>query len=140
MAGNRIIIDTGPLVAFLDKSDQYNYWTGELFSELKPPFLTCEAVLTETMFLMQRGGISSGYLFKMIQRGSLLVQPIAANKNVLTTIGTFLDKYQNLPASFADACLVWMYENNPNGSILTLDHDFTIYRTSNDDVVKTIMP
>lgn len=140
MAGNRIIIDTGPLVAFLDKSDQYNYWTGEIFSELTPPFLTCEAVLAETLFLMQRGNLAPGYLFKLLERGSLLVQPIAAKQIDLINIGTFLEKYKNLPASFADACLVWLYENEPNGSIVTLDHDFTIYRTANGNLLKTIMP
>jgi hypothetical protein len=43
----RVLLDTGPLVAFLNRRDEFHGWvTGEL-ATIEPPFLTCEAVLSE---------------------------------------------------------------------------------------------
>ena len=49
-------------------------------------------------------------------------------------------RYRNVPMSFADACLVRLVELTENGSILTLDSDFRIYRQSNRRVIPLLMP
>jgi len=41
------VLDTGPLVALLNRRDRYHRWTAEQWAEVEPPVLTCEAVLTE---------------------------------------------------------------------------------------------
>jgi predicted nucleic acid-binding protein len=46
-----VIVDTGPLVAFLVKEDAWHAWVVEQFKLLPAPFMTCEPVLTETFFL-----------------------------------------------------------------------------------------
>ena len=43
----KLIVDTGPLVALLDRRDPLHDWAEETFEELAPPYLTCDAVLTE---------------------------------------------------------------------------------------------
>ncbi|MFZ5469134.1 MAG: type II toxin-antitoxin system VapC family toxin [Myxococcota bacterium] len=43
----KLIVDTGPLVALLDRRDPLHTWAKEIFEELAPPYLTCDAVLTE---------------------------------------------------------------------------------------------
>ncbi len=55
-------------------------------------------------------------------------------------IEQLLKKYVNVPMSFADACLVRLAENYPHSAILTLDHDFTIYRKHGNQVIPVIMP
>ena len=47
MSGPSVIVDTGPLVAYLVKGDQFHRWAVEKFDELDAPFVTCEPVLTE---------------------------------------------------------------------------------------------
>ena len=37
-----IIVDTGPLVAFLVGNDRHHSWAAERFRELRAPFLTCD--------------------------------------------------------------------------------------------------
>lgn len=58
---SKIIIDTSPLVAFIDKSDNFHLWTVETWKKLSPPLLTCEAVIAESCFLLQNvhGGESA---------------------------------------------------------------------------------
>ena len=48
------LLDTGPIVAYLYSRDTYHDWAVEAFSEVQPPVITCEAVLTEACFLIER--------------------------------------------------------------------------------------
>ena len=48
----RAILDTGPLIAFLDRAEQNHQWAVEQVEELEPPLLVCEAVLAEAMHLL----------------------------------------------------------------------------------------
>jgi predicted nucleic acid-binding protein len=50
----RAIVDTGPLVAFFDRSERHHLWAGERIEELDAPLLACEPVLTETIYLLAR--------------------------------------------------------------------------------------
>jgi hypothetical protein len=39
----RAIVDTGPLVAFLDRVELHHRWVVDQVEELEPPLLLCEA-------------------------------------------------------------------------------------------------
>ena len=43
------ILDTGPLVAFLDRAEQHHRWVAERIEELDTPLLVCEPVLAEAI-------------------------------------------------------------------------------------------
>lgn len=135
-----IIVDTGPLVAFLDKSDQYNYNVGRAFAELEPPFFTTEAVITETLFLLQRGKINPNGLFEIIVQGDIIIKPVLNERQGIENIRELIQSYNNVPASFADASLIYLYENLINASLFTLDSDFAIYRTSSGKLIQTVLP
>ncbi len=47
-----VLIDTGPLVAFLNRSDRFHEWTAAQWNQIAPPMLTCEAVVSEACFLL----------------------------------------------------------------------------------------
>jgi predicted nucleic acid-binding protein len=51
-----------------------------------------------------------------------------------------MKKFQSVPMSFADACLVRMSELEPRSRILTLDSDFRIYRRNRRQAIPAIMP
>ena len=57
-----ILVDTGPLVALLCRSDRHHAWVHERFAEIEPPLLTCEAVLSEADHLTRRHGRAPGPL------------------------------------------------------------------------------
>jgi uncharacterized protein len=46
------IVDTGPLVAFLDRAEQHHCWVAERVEELNTSLLVCEPVLAESMHLL----------------------------------------------------------------------------------------
>jgi predicted nucleic acid-binding protein len=48
------IVDAGPLVALLDRSERHHDWVVERFKELDAPLPVCEPVLAETMYLLAR--------------------------------------------------------------------------------------
>ncbi len=58
----------------------------------------------------------------------------------IATIRQFLSRYQSVPMSLADACLVRMAEMYLDYSVLTLDSDFAIYRKNRDRLIPTITP
>lgn len=135
-----IITDTGPLVAFLDKSDQHYYNVGRAFAELEPPFFTTEAVITETLFLLQRGKINPNGLFEIIVQGDIIIKPVLTERQGIENIRELIQSYNSVPASFADASLIYLYENLINASLFTLDSDFAIYRTSSGKLIQTVLP
>lgn len=122
----RAIDDTGPLVAFFDRSERYHRWTADRIEELDAPLLVCEPVLTETTYLFARFPRAQDALFDLLQNGALAVAfRLEEHVGVLHRL---LRKYRDTPMSLADACIIRMPEIHEDRRVLTLDSDFTIYR------------
>jgi hypothetical protein len=47
------LLDTGPLVALLDRRDQDHPWVVQQMARLRRPLHTCEAVITEAFHLLR---------------------------------------------------------------------------------------
>lgn len=131
-----ILIDTGVLVALLSRNDRYHEWAIDAVSSLRKPFLTCEAVITETCFLLSRNAQSHEQVFALLERGALEISFNLATE--VQTISALMMRYQSVPMSFADACLVRMTELFPGSQLLTLDSDFQIYRMNRDQLISVI--
>lgn len=134
----RVIADTGPLVAYLDKSDRDHEWAKDHFQRFTDPLLTCEAVIAEALFLLRRGGIFPEGLLELIRRGILV--PDFALAGEIEPILQLMRKYRDIPMSLADACLVRMSEIHPASVVMTLDSDFTIYRKSRRGTIPLMTP
>jgi uncharacterized protein len=65
------IVDTGPLVAFLDRAEQHHRWVAERVEELDAPLLVCEPVLAEAMHLLARFSRAQDALFGLLERDDL---------------------------------------------------------------------
>ena len=50
----KILVDTGPLVALLNRRDQNHAWCARQLQALTDPLVTCDAVLSEAFFLLKR--------------------------------------------------------------------------------------
>jgi uncharacterized protein len=120
------IADTGALVAFFDRAEQYHRWVADRIEELDAPLLVCEPVLTEAMYLLARYSRAQDALFELLQNGALKVAfRIEEHVGALRKL---LQKYRDTPMSLADACVVRMAEIHERHAILTLDSDFSVYR------------
>jgi predicted nucleic acid-binding protein len=133
-----VLVDTGPLVAFLNKRDRFHDWTAAQWNQIAAPMLTCEAVVSETCFLLS--GIKSGSnrVIQLIQRKILRIS--FHLEEHIDPVNKLLIKYQSVPMSLADACLVRMSELHSNSSLFTLDSDFNLYRKNGRQVIPSIMP
>ena len=58
MAATKVLLDSGPLVGFVSETDQHHRWAVDVWSSLYEPLWTCEAVLSEAIFLLQSDGVS----------------------------------------------------------------------------------
>jgi uncharacterized protein len=132
------IIDAGPLVALLNPKEVHHLWVRELVKRESPPFLTCEAVLTEVSHLMRSIPGAQESLLEFIERK--LIQCHFRIDEEVAYLRWLTAKYRDLPMSLADACLVRMAELNPTAKVLTLDRHFKIYRKNSRRVIPTIMP
>jgi len=134
----RVILDTGPLVAFINGRDRYHEWAKMQWAEINPPLLTCEAVLSEACFLLR--GLDGGdkAVLELLHRKVLDI-PFRLVEYV-SQIAWLLKKYADIPMSLADACLVRMTELYPDSPVLTLDTDFNIYRRNKHNVIPTLSP
>ena len=75
-----VLVDTGPIVAFLHEGERHHDWAVEQFSTLPLPFITCEAVIVEAIFLLRRSNRSHEMLLDLIASGALLITS-ARDKN-----------------------------------------------------------
>ena len=71
-----VLVDTGPLAAWLNVSDANHSWAADQLGRLRPPLTTCEAVLSEVVSLLHRVGRSGDAAPKLIERGVLRVAPV----------------------------------------------------------------
>jgi len=133
-----VILDTGPLVALLNRRDHYHLWAKDCFAETTPPLLTCEAVISEACFLVRSLPRGPQTVVDLIQRGVL-----GTNFRIdeeASRLATMMERYTSVPMSLADACLVRMSEQQSEGIVLTLDSDFLIYRKHGRQVIPVLMP
>ncbi|MEA5495760.1 MAG: PIN domain-containing protein [Limnoraphis robusta] len=134
----QVIVDTGVLVALIDRRDRYHAWVRGQLTQIAPPLLTCEAVISETWFLLQRVKNGRETLLQLLNQQQVVIQfDLDAE---LAAVTALLTRYQSVPVSLADAELVRMAELYPNSSVFTLDSDFQIYRKNRDRPIPLLSP
>ena len=134
----KILLDTGPLVASINKKDCFFEWAINHFENFKPPLLTCEPVLAESCFLLRKYPEGAVIIMELLNR-KILEVPFQIESQVKSISG-LLRKYSNVPMSLADACLVRMSELFDHSTIMTTDTDFTIYRRHGRQIIPLLIP
>jgi uncharacterized protein len=134
----RVLLDTGPLFAFYSLSDRWHDWTIRQLGELTEPLFTCEAVLAEASYLLQRQGTYPGTFLPLLQKG--IVKIAIDLETEADALNSLMHRYRNVPMSLADACLVRMSELFKDSHVLTFDSDFHVYRRFGRQVIPLITP
>lgn len=132
-----VLLDTGPLVAYLHPREPYHAWALDIFNYVDPPMITCEPVVAEACFLVSRAKMPAALVVEAVARGGLRIG-IELQKEV-TAVHALMQRYANVPMSLADACLVRMAELT-GLPICTLDSDFAIYRAHGRRPLQLISP
>lgn len=132
------IVDTGPLVAYLDSAERHHLWVKDRIATLDTPLLVCEPVLVEAMHILKHLPAAQQMLLKYLENGALkigfrLEEHVAA-------LRALHRKYSDIPMSLADACVVRMAEIHEHHSVFTLDSDFEVYRKNGRSPLVLIHP
>jgi len=133
-----VLIDSGPIVAVLRRRDQYHNWARAHFESSTESFATCEAVISESHFLLEGTPGGAEALYALLERGIINV-PFALTSQ-LSEIVRLIRRYRDVPISLADACLVRMAEFDENTVVFTTDTDFRLYRRNGRQVIPLIIP
>ena len=105
---------------------------------LTSPLRTCDAALGEAFFLLRQTHDGTGKLLELLDRG--IVIPDFNLAAELPAVGQLLRRYESVPMSLADACLVRMAEMQRDAAEFTLDSDFRIYRKHRRQAIPLIHP
>jgi len=97
---NRIIIDTGPIVAILSASDTYHTVCVEALKNITPPMLTTWPVLTEVQYLLRKDHRSIQGLFRALENELIMLEEISAE--AIPWLQNFLQKYSDITPQLAD--------------------------------------
>jgi predicted nucleic acid-binding protein len=131
-----IIADSSALVALLSRDDQHHGWIAAQAASLPPPWLTCEAALTEAFHLVGHQGAPR--LKDLLRRGAVALCFDVGDE--LDHVLALMEKYADVPMSLTDACLVRMTETLPDPVVVTTDADFNFYRRHSRQVVPCLLP
>jgi predicted nucleic acid-binding protein len=134
-----IIADTGPLVAVLNRRDQFHSWAVNSLKNIRRPLHTCEAVLTEVLFRLSHVPGGQEQLLDLLTEPDVVVLDWQFDRN-RAQIKQLMKKYCDTPASFADTCLVSMASSSSSPFIWTTDSHFEIYRLPGGKRIPLLSP
>jgi len=121
------LIDTGAILALLDRRDRWHGTCVAAFKDLRLPLLTSEAVLTELFHLVGDNPHEVDAAWRFLRSGAVSVGTIADAE--LLELETLMRRYSDRPMDFADATLVHLARRESINLIMTVDHDdFETYR------------
>ena len=125
----RALVDTGAVVALVNRNDRYHLQAVEWFRRFRGELLTTEAVITETAYVLAASAAHQRAALVWFERaraaGLLRVEPVADYE----ALARIMTQYASLPCDYADASLIALAERTGITAIATIDQrDFSVYR------------
>jgi len=133
-----VLLDTGPLAAYVNVTDQFHTWAVAQFKALEEPVLTCEPVWTEAAYLLRRRGGDPKVLWPILRSGAIQID-FSLNAD-FESVTALMGRYSDVPMSLADACLVRMSEVKQDACVFTTDRHFRRYRRFGRQVIPLLSP
>ena len=125
----RALVDTGAVVALVNRADRHHAAAVEWFKRFRGQLLTTEAVVTETAYVLAARPAHLRAALIWFERaraaGLLLVEPVSD----YAALSRIIAQYASLPCDYADASLIALAERTGVTAIATVDQrDFSVYR------------
>ncbi len=135
--GVRTIVDTGPLVAWLNATDQWHKWSAEALAQRHGPLHTTEIVLGETCYHLGGNSAPVQALLDWVRAGAIVLHSLWPEH--LRRTQELMLKFERMDA--ADASLVVLSEQYPHAPVVTVDAgDFRVYRRFRRELLPLIIP
>jgi len=133
----RNLVDAGPLIGWLNASDQWHDWSVSVLSEIHGPLHTSEIILGEACWNLGGNTQPTHALLNLVRKGAIhLVSPWPGH---LERTQELMIQYPRMDAG--DASLVTLSELFPEASVITTDRkDFSVYRRFRSQRIPAIYP
>lgn len=121
------LIDTGAILALLDRKDRWHHICVEAFAQLRLPLVTSEAVLAELFHLVGDSRQEMEAAWRFVRSGAVVVAAIENSE--LPQVQALMLRYWDRPMDFTNGTLVYLAKREAVSTIFTVDHaDFETYR------------
>ncbi len=133
------LIDTGPIVAYLDARDSEHARVAEVLDVFSGELASTSAVVTECMHFVGESPGGPALLAEFVVASGLQVYDLT-QPSMLGDAAALMEKYRDTPMDFADATLVLLAEELGVLDIATLDRrGFWIYRTRRKNALRLVL-
>jgi predicted nucleic acid-binding protein len=117
----RCLLDTGPLVALLDRSEPDHNRVRSFMSQFRGQrLITTGAVITEVFYFLSDVQHGPATLASFLDASATEVRDCFNFDGLAAAVG-LMNKYADTPMDFPDATLVWIAEQTGTENVLTLD-------------------
>jgi len=124
----QVILDTGPWVALIDRSEGKHRQCVEWFRQFEGDIFSSEAVLTEVLYLLNFSFKAQSAAIDFILNGAITL--VASDLESLRKAKLLMEKYKDVPMDYADATLVCLADDLSIPHVATFDlRGFGIYRS-----------
>ena len=128
------ILDTGPWVALIDKSESKHDLCVQWLKNYSGNLYSTEAVLTEVLYLLNFSIKAQTAAIDFVLQS--VVEIIPSSIESLKKVKYLIKKYSELPMDYADATILCLAMDTGIHDIITFDQkDFNIYRIKNKPFV-----
>ena len=133
------LIDTGPLVAYLDARDPEHETVARRLEAFSGRLVTTSAVVTESMHLVAADTRGPRLLADFLLSASVEVHDLSRPPELHEAV-TLMEGSTNLPMDFADATLLLLAEALGIHDLLTLDRrGFNAFRTREGEALRLVL-
>ena len=129
------ILDAGPLIAAINRQDEYHQWACDILERLGAPFYSCPEAMAEAAALTGQ----PARIVEMVQSKEIILAFDLAEQ--AAGVLSLLRKYSDRDMDLADACIVRMAELMRDSQVVTLDrNDFSVYRRNGREPIPLVAP
>lgn len=121
-----ILIDTGLMIAFYNRTDQYHSQVYAFFEGCTSQLITTLSCVSETMQLLPSNWQIQNEFLLAVAKGVFECESLQPKD--FSRIAELNFRYADLPGDFADLTIIAISERLDIAAIATLDSDFDVYR------------
>ena len=133
------LIDTGPLVAYLNRRDRSHDRVVSFLGPFRGELHTTSAVITEAMHFVSSSPAGPMALVNFVIASGTQVHGIHPTSELRRAVA-LMEKYADTPMDYADATLVLLGEKMRIDKILTLDRrGFSVFRTARGEAFSQVL-
>ncbi len=136
-SASKVLVDSGPLIALFDADDAHHRQVLEFLKSFRGSLVTTWPVLTEVLYMLDFHPRVPVDFLRWVEDGGLELFPLENSQ--LSRIRELLEKYRDLPSDLADVSLLVVSEETGIDGILSIDSDFSVYRTVTGKPLRNVL-